>query len=58
MPMKILSAAAMTVLLAVGAATADAAPPTGGFAVQADSAHTPARGSAERMAIMDALGGD
>jgi hypothetical protein len=53
--MKILGAAALAVLLAAGAATADAAPPVRGTAIQADSAHTPARGSAERQAIMDAL---
>jgi len=53
--MKILGAAALAALLAAGATTADAAPPVRGSEVQADSAHTPARGSAERKAIMDAL---
>jgi hypothetical protein len=53
--MNILSAAAMALLLASGAATAEAVPVARGAAVQADSAHTPARGSAERQAIMDAL---
>ncbi|HSU16294.1 hypothetical protein [Longimicrobium sp.] len=53
--MKILSVAALAVLLAAGSATADAAPRVRASAVQADSAHTPARGSAERAAIMDAL---
>jgi hypothetical protein len=55
MPMKTLSAAALLVLLLAGARTASATPPPRGAAAQSDSAHTPARGSAERKAIMDAL---
>lgn len=53
--MKIRSAAATILLLLAGAGAADARPWARDHVAQADSAHTPARGSAERKAIMDAL---
>lgn len=54
--MTILITAASVLLLAGAIETADAGVPAhAAAAIQADSAHTPARGSAERRAIMDAL---
>ncbi|HEX8242267.1 MAG TPA: hypothetical protein VF541_02180 [Longimicrobium sp.] len=53
--MKIPSAAAAVLLLLAATGAADARTITRAPATQADSAHTPARGSAERSAIMNAL---